>query len=544
MTTAPPPPVPAGPPVPAPSRRAALGLAAAGGLALSSLGTATEALGAGPARPLSPVLPATISELASGLDLTSSTAWHLARRVSPAPTASLAAQIARTGTKAWIDKQLAWQKISDTKADGIVKKYLSYATMTGHEAYVASKKQAWKAGKAMSVTRTIRQVFTRRHLYESMVDTMADQLYISADGKASEFVAWFDWAVLRKYALGSYSKMLYAAVRHPALLLYLDNQVNSADSPNENLGRELLELHTVGVGHYDEEDVRQSALMLTGHGIDWTKRSYRYHPADHHVGKISVMGFTHPNATAADGPAALKAYLSYLAHHEGTARRIAERLAVRYVSDTPSDGLLSHLAAVYLANDTSLAAVMRALLRSDEFADSVGAKWRRPQETMATMVKLRRPSTIHTTTTQSKNVWGITGTVQWLLYLENHQPRMWPVVDGYPDQASAWMATQALLGHWYSANARINWGSDSEWPSKYSTWAKALGVKKGQVITDVAKRLTTDLTGYRWTQAHLDIVAGRLKGTGTGTTLSSDQVRNNLGPALHFIFASPYFMLR
>lgn len=529
---------------PGTSRRAALGLAAAGGLAVSTVGRAAQALAAPSVQPLSPVLPTSIADLATGLDLRSTAAWHLARRVCPAPTKTIVSDINKRGYTAWIDRQLNWKKIDDAKADALVKKYLSYATMTGIGVYRASKKQPWKAGKAMSVSRTIRQVFTKRYLYESMVDTMGDHLYISADGKASEFVAWFDWSVLRKHALGKYSTMLYKAIRHPAMLFYLDNHVNSKDSPNENLGRELLELHTVGVGNYNEADVRQSALMLTGHSFDWRKRVYRYNPRDHKTGPITIMGVTYPNATAADGPAMLKEYLSDLAHHEATARHIARRLAIRYVCDDPSEALIARLARVYLDHDTSLAAVIRALLLSEEFADSVGAKWRRPQETLSTMIALRRPKTIKPHTTQAKNVWDITGTVQWLLHLESHQPRMWPVVDGYPDQATDWMATQALLAHWYSTNARLNWGEDKEWPSKYSSWKSALKVKKGQNIEAVAAKLTRDLTGYTWPPQHLAIVVARLKGSGPGSTLSSDQLRYNLAPALHFIFASPYFMLR
>ncbi len=529
---------------PRPSRRAALGIAA-GGLAATTLArSAPPAFAAPAAFPVAPVLPMAIDGLAESLDLTSSPAWHLARRVAPAPTPSIAKEIERLGRTAWIDRQLAWKKIKDTKADKIISKHLSYAMMTGAQAYRATRKQAWKAGKAMSVSRTIRQVFTKRYLYESMVDTMADHIYVPADGKAAEFAAWFDWAVLRKYALGSFASMLYAAVRHPAVLLNLDNHVNSKDSPNENLGRELLELYTVGVGNYTEDDVRASALLLTGHSFDWTKRVYTYRAADHHVGAIRIMGFTHPNATAADGPAALKAYLFYLARHEATAKHIARRLATRFVSDSPSDELVARLAKVYLDNGTSLAPVVRALLLSDEFAVSVGAKWRRPQETVATMVKLRKPSGIHTRTTQAKNLWGITGTVQWLLSLQGHQPRMWPVVDGYPDQARDWLATQALLSHWYTVNARVNWGNDKEWPSEYKSWASALGVKKGQTISTVAAKLTRDLTGYTWPQTHLDVVVARLKGDGTGATLTANQVKYNVGPTLHFIFSSPYFMLR
>lgn len=523
------------------SRRALLGLIAAGGVAASGLGELGSAVAAPLPVPQAPVLPAAVPELAKGLKPKSSTYWHLARRVSAAPTKALAKEIKQVGYNKWIDRQLNWTKIKDTQADSLVKKYLSYATMTGAAVHKASKKQAWKAGKAMSVSRTIRHVFTKRHLYESMVDTMGDHLYISAQGKADQFVAWFDWAVLRKYALGKYSAMLHAAIRHPAMLQYTDNNVSSADSPNENLGRELLELYTVGVGNYTEADVRNSTLILTGHSFDWETRKYRYNPQQHYVGRVKAMGFSHANSSAADGPAVLKAYLSYLAKHPATARNIARRLAVRYVSDVPSEALVKRLAQVYRAEKTSLAAVLRSLLRSSEFAGSVGAKWKRPQETIATMVRLRKPATIKPAATQAENVWGITGTVQWLLHLENHQPRMWPVIDGYPDQAGDWCSTQAMLAHWYSANARVNWGDDKEWPSK--SWAGALGVKKGQKADEVARSLTLAITGYTWPAKHLATVTARLRGNG-GKKLTADQVKYNLGPTLHFIFASPYFKLR
>ncbi|HQY98503.1 MAG TPA: DUF1800 domain-containing protein [Propionicimonas sp.] len=530
-------------PAPQPSRRAALGLAIGGGLALSGLGDQLATAGpGGPGLAQAPVLPAKVSDLAGGLNLQSTPAWHLARRVAPAATKPVAQQIAAVGTKKWIKRQLNPKKIKDAKADKLIRKYLSYANMTGHQVYLATDDNSYRAAKALSVSRTVRQVFTERHLYESMVDTMSDHLYISADSKASDLVAWFDWSVLRKHALGKYSRMLTAAITHPAMLVYLDNNLNSKDSPNENLGRELLELHTVGPGNYDETDVRQSALLLTGHGFDWKTHTYRYTPAEHHVGPLKIMDFSHPNASAAGGPAVLAAYLNHLAHQRGTATHIARRLAVRYVSDEPSEALVARLAQVYLDNDTSLAAVMRALLLSGEFAASVGQKWRRPQETMAVMVKARKPSTLKPKGKQSKNVWAIAGTVGWLLELENHQPRYWPVVDGYPDDAAAWMSTQALLAHWNSANARTNWGDDPEWPSK--SWRKALGITVGMDVTSAARRITTDLTGYTWPDRHLSVVAARLKGTSATTKLTADQLKYNLNPALHYVFSSPYFMLR
>jgi uncharacterized protein (DUF1800 family) len=522
------------------NRRQLLGLAVGGGLALTGFSTPVQALALS-SYPFTPVLPERISTLSGTLELKSSLAWHLARRVCPAPTASIVNKINKIGYTAWIDQQLHPGHFKDTTAKKLVSKHVSWATKTTKQVVKASHDQSWRGGKAMSISRTIRQIYTERYLLESMVDTMGDHLYISADGKAGSFVGWFDWAVLRKYALGKYSSMLYAAITHPAMLVYLDNYQNSTDNPNENLGRELLELHTVGVGNYTETDVRQSALLLTGHGLDWKTYKYKFSPWDHYVGPVKVMGFNHSNASRGAGPDALKRYLYYLAHHPATARHICRRLAVRYVSDNPSESLVNTLAQVYLSHDTSLAAVMRALLHSSEFTSSVGEKWRRPQETMATMVKVQKPGAIKPKGTQSGDLWAILSTVQWLLATGGHQPRMWPVVNGYPDQARDWMATQDMLAHFDAAFARVFW-TDKEIPVK--SWAKALGVTTSMTPEQAAARITTNLTGYTWSATDLAVVVARLRGSSTAAKLTKTQLKNRLPLAVHLVFCSPYFMLR
>jgi uncharacterized protein (DUF1800 family) len=491
--------------------------------------------------PTAPILPAQVSDLSGKLTVNSSLAWHLARRVCPAPTASIVGKINKVGYTAWIDQQLHPGHFKDATAKRLVSKHLSWATKTTKQVVKASHGESWRAGKAMSISRTVRQIYTERYLLESMVDTMGDHLYISAEGKADSFVAWFDWAVLRKYALGKYSAMLYAAITHPAMLVYLDNYQNSTDNPNENLGRELLELHTVGVGHYDETDVRQSALLLTGHGLDWNTYKYKFNKWDHYVGPVKIMGFTHPNSSREAGPDALKRYLWYLAHHPATAQHICRRLAVRYVSDNPSEALVNSLAQTYLSHDTSLAAVMRALLLSAEFKASIGTKWRRPQETMATIIKAQKPGPFTPKGKQSGDLWAILGTVQWLLSTGGHQPRMWPVVNGYPDQAKDWMATQDMLAHFDAAFARVFW-KDKEIPVK--SWAKALGVTTAMTAEQAAARITVTLTGYTWSAADLAVIATRLRGGYTSPTLTKGQLKDRLPLAVHLVFCSPYFMLR
>jgi hypothetical protein len=103
------------------------------------------------------------------------------------------------------------------------------------------------------------------------------------------------------------------------------------------------------------------------------------------------------------------------------------------------------------------------------------------------------------------------------------------------------MATQAMLAHFYSANARVNWGNDKEFPSK--SWASALGVTKGMTADAVALRITTDLTGFTWNAKHLALVTARIKGDGP-SKLTGDQIKYNLGKTIHFVLCSPYFKIR
>ena len=106
---------------------------------------------------------------------------------------------------------------------------------------------------------------------------------------------------------------------------------------NENLGRELLELHTLGVNAgYTQTDVVNSARILTGLATDPTTFTYVFNPDIHYVGPVQVMDFSSPNDSAAGGEAVLKAYLDHLAHHPATAAHLSRRLALYFVSPSSS----------------------------------------------------------------------------------------------------------------------------------------------------------------------------------------------------------------
>lgn len=246
---------------------------------------------------------------------------------------------------------------------------------------------------------------------------------------------------LRSLALGRFDVLLPAAVLHPAMALYLSNANSTRAAPNENLGRELLELHTVGRGNFTERDVRDAARLLTGYRVDkWGTWRHTYDPAHHWTGPVSIVGFTHANR-APDGRPVLRALLRHLAHHPATAERIAQKLAVRFISDDPPASVVRMLARVYLTHGTRIAPVLRALVRSPAFRSARLQKVRTPDEDLVATYRalnagLQRPRGKSSAATE----------LAWQAQRIGHMPFEWGSPDGRPDLAEAWSSTARFLG--------------------------------------------------------------------------------------------------
>jgi uncharacterized protein (DUF1800 family) len=155
--------------------------------------------------------------------------------------------------------------------------------MSPQQIRASIKKYSWDAMFEYAQATLARQIWSRRQVYEVMVDFWANHLNLPMPSDAAwDLGTSYHNDVIRRHALGSFTDMLLAAMRHPAMLAYLDNNQSTRTSVNENLGRELLELHTVGVqGGYTETDVRNSAYILTGRTVDGDTGTFRYDPKRH-----------------------------------------------------------------------------------------------------------------------------------------------------------------------------------------------------------------------------------------------------------------------
>lgn len=521
--------------------------------ALGALGTAgvRAGMGAGPQSAattptLGPAVPGS-SEDAEGLRLATSPEWHLVRRTAHGPTEAMAAEVHRLGADAWLDQQLDHESIDDSRLESMIERYFPWSGLSTAEIVPLSGDSPWLAARHLNTETSIRQIYTNRVLYESMVEFWSDLLHVgTAVDKNTNYVNEYDWQVLRPHALGRFTDLLHASMSSSGMLTNLDNAYSTKWNPNENLGRELLELHTVGTGNYTEDDVKMSSLILTGQSIDDKAWRYLYRPDWHHTGPVRVMDFEHPNTGPEDGPAVLEAYTEYLATHPKTARRIATRLANRFVSDNPPEALVDRLSALYLESGTDIKPVLKALLTSEEFLTSAGQKVRRPAEYVVTMLRACEPPDELTLAdpTWAKNTWANLGMLNGILETAGHLPRAWPAVNGYPDAAEAWLSSNLVRSMWNCAET-VATRADKELTPRYTS----LGLAAGQEVRAAARALTLRLTGWEWDDGSLDQIGAWLNGSwgrevpAPGDTLSDDDVEN-CQAAVRAVLSSPYMLVR
>jgi uncharacterized protein (DUF1800 family) len=276
--------------------------------------------------------------------------------------------------------------------------------------------------------------------------------------------------------------MLIASSKNPAMLQYLNLAQSSKTQVNENYGRELLELHTVGVGNYSENDVTNSAKILTGRTLD-SSYNYVYNPATHWTGAITVMGFSAPNATTAGGEAAGDAYLTYLASHPMTALRLATKLCTRFVSDTPSAALIAAVAAAYTNSGTQILPMLQTIVRSDEFWSSRGAKVRRPTENLIATVRIVG----NQATDLTKALPGL----HWMSSAVSNTPLDWLPPNGYPDVATAWRSAGSILQLWqYHRGFVQGWWDGFTKLDPVTLYGAVAPLTSGQAIDLLTNRLT------------------------------------------------------
>ena len=187
--------------------------------------------------------------------------------------------------------------------------------------------------------------------------------------------------LLRQHALGNFRELLHAIARDPAMLVYLDNHTNRAGNPNENFARELLELFTLGEGHYREEDIKEAARALTGWGVDRKDGEHRMWWRRHDDGNKTILGVT--------GDFDGNDVIEILLEQPRTAEHITEELWREFVDDRPPPDVIQAIADEFRASDYDIAVALHAILTGPEFnnPDNRGAQIKSPVELLVGTVR-------------------------------------------------------------------------------------------------------------------------------------------------------------
>jgi len=208
---------------------------------------------------------------------------------------------------------------------------------------------------------------------------------------------------IRPFALGKFGALLAATMHHPAMLRYLDNADNAVGHVNENYAREIMELHTMGVGSgYTQADVEALARILTGVGIDVKPEdpklkpelqsqlvregAFEFNPSRHDYGDKTFLGHT----IKGRGLAEVDEALDILVHHPATAAHLSRQIATYFVADNPPDSLVQKMAQAFKTSDGDIAAVLATMVHAPEFSASLkpGSRFKDPVQYVLSAVRL------------------------------------------------------------------------------------------------------------------------------------------------------------
>ncbi|MFZ5902774.1 MAG: DUF1800 domain-containing protein [Chloroflexota bacterium] len=413
----------------------------------------------------------------------------------------------------------------------------------------------------------LKAIYSRRQLQELLADFWHNHFNVYGwHEDATPLFASYDRDVIRAHLFGNFRQFLEAVAGHPSMLYYLDNRSNSDAGPNENFARELFELHTLGaesylgvrdqasvekdasgvaVGYVDN-DVYEAARCFTGWRVDddtgeWeddvgmSGRFLYYKPWHDRFNKL-ILGQYLP-ADQEDMQDA-RDVLDLLAAHPGTARHIARKLVRRFVSDDAPESLVQAAADAFLAHKDSpdqLRQVYRVILLSPEFRQTWGGKIKRPFEFAAAMFRALNADFAR-----------VPGGIRWTYYMmgqglfEHHPP------DGYPDAATAWANSMAMLYGWnLTVGVVDNWWNDDEEGRRAVVDLRAQtppALRTASSLTDfwIARLLGRALPEDS-RQAIIKVMAGDYS---LDDELSDDDINWRLSSTVALVLMTPEFRMR
>jgi uncharacterized protein (DUF1800 family) len=424
-------------------------------------------------RPLRPkaVLFVTVAAVlfATAADAQASLSGHdlaFLNRITWGESATSADELQKIGVRAWLDRQLR-PRVEDrlppaaqAQVDALsISKTAMPEQVVQMNAQIQAanklpdpdqKKAAQQAyqqgmtdlGKQAATRELLRDLYSPDQLQEQMTWFWLNHFNVhmyKRDVRA--MIGDYEDSAIRPRALGKFRDLLEATLKHPAMQRYLDNDQNANGHINENYAREIMELHTLGVGSgYSQKDVQELARIFTGVGVDLNpdppklKAAYQpllvrsglfeFNPNRHDFGDKVFLGHT----IKGSGFGEVEQALDILAREPATAHHVSAQMAAYFMGDDPPPALVDRMAKAFQRSDGDIAATLRVLFTSREFDASLGKAFKDPMHYAVSAVRLAYDDRVILNTTPMQN---------WLNRmtegLYNHE-----TPDGYSMASASW----------------------------------------------------------------------------------------------------------
>lgn len=473
----------------------------------------------------------------------------------------------------WLSQQFNPAAIDDSELDSVIAS-AGYTTLNksrtalwnDHYDYSLPWEVVSQPIREVERTKFMRAIYGKTQLLELITDFWHDHFSVYAwDEAAHSLFPYYD-RMIRENAFGNFRNMLEKTAQSASMLYYLDNVYSSADGPNENYARELLELHTLGAEHYlgaidpadvpgypnapagyVEEDVFAVTKALTG----WTLRNRDWETGIGDTGEFiarddwhdttqkRVLGQLLPadQTALADG----LAVLDILANHPGTAQFISRKLCRRLVSDFPPESLVNSAAAVWSANVTAsdqIEKVIRHIATSSEFASTWGEKMKRP---FAMAVSSLRSASTNVIFRVDPNYEDVSNWFLWEFDASGHGAFAWNPPNGYPDVKDVWQSSSSLLMRWRLGNWVINARDDND-----DLYSDIVGQTISGSAIEIVDYWIDRAVGYPIsTETRAALISFMAQGINPDYTLPmTEQVQDRIRALVGLIFMSPEYQLK
>ncbi|MGQ0766882.1 MAG: DUF1800 domain-containing protein [Gemmatimonadota bacterium] len=362
-----------------------------------------------------------------------STLTRLVRRVTNGVTEEELKLAQKLGFYGYLNYHLDHTKIDDTAVNQFVS--ANYPLLNSTVEAIYSLDQRLVADQLIE-SNLYRAAFSKRQLYERMVEFWADHFNISIE-QARYLLLVDNREVVRRHAFGNFHDMVKASAHSAAMLEYLDNTRNRRTTLNENYAREIMELHTVGVGGgYTQGDVRELARCFTG----WTlsgRGNFAFDPNGHDFGAKTVMGQSiaaMPQSAGMQGKSDADFMIDYLIRHPATARFVGKKMLRWLLQYEPTDAQITTVAAAYTKTNGDIKAMIRAILTPANL-NAAAPKFKRPYTFVLSALRATKPAVTKVASVADRYLIGL-----------GQGMFMWEPPDGYPDRADYWAG--GVLQRW------------------------------------------------------------------------------------------------